>query len=169
MFAGADDGSDEWRPTPLFRCARRAPCPKPLVSGSVSDDEVHGKFATLVKKLTEAKSGYELTTANRMYAQQGMSVVPEFLDVLDKHYRSTVHSVDFKTEADRAMKEINDWVADTTKQRIKNLLSPGVLTAGTRLVLVNAIYFKGAWEHQFKESNTKKAAFYTLSNQEKEV
>jgi serpin B len=119
-----------------------------------------------VTKLSEAKTGYELTTANRMYAQEGLALLPNFVAVLSKHYRNEVHAVDFKTQADNVTKKINDWVSETTKQRIKDFLAPGVLTAATRLVLVNAIYFKGAWDQQFKESNTEKATFYAAANKE---
>jgi serpin B len=80
-----------------------------------------------------------------------------------------VHAVDFKTQASNVTKKINDWVSETTKQRIKDLLGPDVLTADTLLVLVNAIYFKGAWVHEFEESNTDKATFYAAANKEIKV
>ena len=104
-----------------------------------------------------------------MYAQEGLALLPNFVSILSKHYRNEVHAVDFKTEADNVAKKINDWVSETTKQRIKDLLAPGVLTADTRLVLVNAIYFKGEWVHQFKESRTEKATFYAAANKEIKV
>ena len=84
--------------------------------GAGSDEEIHSCFAELVTKLSEAKTGYELTTANRMYAQEGLALLPNFVGILSKHYRNEVHAVDFKTEADNVAKKINDWVSETTKQ-----------------------------------------------------
>uniref|UniRef100_A0A914XFR4 Serpin domain-containing protein n=1 Tax=Plectus sambesii TaxID=2011161 RepID=A0A914XFR4_9BILA len=104
-----------------------------------------------------------------MYAQKGLTIQPNFVDKLSKHYRNSVHAVDFKSEAESARYEINGWVAETTKQRIRDLLAPGVLNSDTRLVLVNAIYFKGEWVEQFKRDNTKQATFYASSNKELKV
>uniref|UniRef100_A0A914VJC2 Serpin domain-containing protein n=2 Tax=Plectus sambesii TaxID=2011161 RepID=A0A914VJC2_9BILA len=140
-----------------------------MFNGAKSDEEVHGSFGELVSKLSEAKNGYEMTTANKMYAQKGFAIQPNYVDKLSKHYRNSVHAVDFKSEAESARNEINGWVAETTKQRIKDLLAPDVLNSDTRLVLVNAIYFKGEWAEQFKDYQTNKATFYAASNKESKV
>uniref|UniRef100_A0A914WK99 Serpin domain-containing protein n=1 Tax=Plectus sambesii TaxID=2011161 RepID=A0A914WK99_9BILA len=104
-----------------------------------------------------------------MYAQKGFAIQPNYVDKLSKHYRNSVHAVNFKSEAESARNEINGWVAETTKQRIKDLLAPDVLNSDTRLVLVNAIYFKGEWAEQFKDYQTNKATFYAASNKESKV
>uniref|UniRef100_A0A914WHB6 Serpin domain-containing protein n=1 Tax=Plectus sambesii TaxID=2011161 RepID=A0A914WHB6_9BILA len=140
-----------------------------MFNGAKSDKEVHASFRKLVNKLSEAKNGYEMTTANKMYAQKGLAIQRNFMDKMSKHYRNSVHAVDFKNEAESARKEINGWVAKTTKQRIKDLLAPGVLNSDTRLVLVNAIYFKGDWAEQFEKSNTMQATFYAVYNNELRV
>ena len=69
--------------------------------------------------------------------------LPEFLDTLSKAYSSTFRQVNFATNAETVRSEINGWVAEVTMRRIKDLISPGILNALTRLVIVNAIYFKG--------------------------
>uniref|UniRef100_A0A914XKF0 Serpin domain-containing protein n=1 Tax=Plectus sambesii TaxID=2011161 RepID=A0A914XKF0_9BILA len=140
-----------------------------MFNGAKLDAEVHASFEELLSKLSEAKNGYEMTTANKMYAQKGLAIQPNFMDKLSKHYRNSVHAVDFKSEAESARNEINGWVAEATKNRIKDLLAPGVLNSLTRLVLVNAIYFKGDWAEQFKKSNTMQATFYAASNKELRV
>uniref|UniRef100_A0A914WFU5 Serpin domain-containing protein n=1 Tax=Plectus sambesii TaxID=2011161 RepID=A0A914WFU5_9BILA len=140
-----------------------------VFNGAKSDGEIHASFGDLVSKLSEAKNGYELTTANKIYVQKGLPVQPNFVDKLSKHYRNSVHAVDFKTEAESARNEINGWVADTTKQRIKDLIAPNILTTDTLLVLVNAMYFKGEWAQVFMECSTYKAPFYTSINKESQV
>jgi len=67
--------------------------------------------------------------------------------------------VDFVGATEKSRQAINLWVEDQTNKKIKDLIPQGVLTALTRLVLTNAIYFKGDWASQFKESATKDASF----------
>src|SRR5215813_2167140 len=64
--------------------------------------------------------------------------------------------VDLHVSADAACREINRWVEDKTRQRIQNLIPPGSLNSDTRLVLVNAVYFKGTWVLKFEERYTSK-------------
>lgn len=64
--------------------------------------------------------------------------------------------------------KINKWVEDVTRQKIKDLIGEGAITALTRVVLVNAIYFKGNWANQFKPENTSKGKFKLIKGQEKE-
>jgi serpin B len=70
--------------------------------------------------------------------------------------------VDFIKDADKSRITINDWVAEQTEDRIKDLIPPGAVNTYTRLVLTNAIYFNAAWAYPFKEENTKNGTFYRL-------
>jgi serpin B len=72
----------------------------------------------------------------------------------------TITPVDYKAAREAASKMINKWVEDQTKKKIKDIIQPGVLDALTRLILVNAIYFKGNWASQFRKSATKDVPFY---------
>uniref|UniRef100_A0A914X7T4 Serpin domain-containing protein n=1 Tax=Plectus sambesii TaxID=2011161 RepID=A0A914X7T4_9BILA len=140
-----------------------------MFSGTTSDEEVHASFRELVSKLSEAKNGCELTTANKMYAPKGVAMLSNFADKLSKHYRNSVHAVDFINETDSARKETNGKDAETTKQRIKDLLAPDVLTTDIRFVLFNTIYFKDERAEQFMDYRTEHATFYATSNEEREV
>lgn len=142
---------------------------RPVNISGLSDEQVHLRFSEIREWLSDAKGGYELYAANRLYAQKDFKLLPEFLDVLSKHYLSEIHPVDFKTNADNVATEINQWVSHTTKKRINNLLEPGVLDELTRLVLVNAIYFKGDWVHQFDAKRTQKNPFYSAPNSERQA
>jgi serpin B len=75
------------------------------------------------------------------------------------NYGAGLQQVDFAKEAD-ARKAINDWVSKQTAERIKDFLKSGDLTPDTRLVLTNAIYFKGDWEHAFPEKSTRYNDFH---------
>jgi serpin B len=74
--------------------------------------------------------------------------------------------VDFTSNAKReaARRTINDWVSQQTNEKITELLPQGMLTEMTRLILVNAIYFKGEWQDYF-ENGTSDAPFHLLDDQ----
>lgn len=123
--------------------------------------QVPALFGTLQKQLSEAqkKQEIQLNIANGLWAQKGHPFLPAFLDIARKQYEANVNQVDFRTRAETVRHEINDWVSQKTKGKITNLIPAGMLTPMSRLVLVNAIYFKGRWANQFKKSTTTNAPF----------
>ncbi len=123
--------------------------------------ELPATFSALQKQLTLARQmpGIELNLANGLWGQKAHPFAPAFLQIARQQYEANVNQVDFRTQADPARKNINAWVSDKTKGKITDLLPPGVLNADTRLVLVNAIDFKGRWESPFNSTNTATAPF----------
>lgn len=113
--------------------------------------------------------GYELQVANRLWGQQGYGFRPEYLKVTRDNYAAELAEVDFirKTEATR--KTINSWVEKQTKGKIKDLIPQGSLDALTRLVLTNAIYFKGDWTTPFDAKKTKDAPFHLTKTEKIDV
>jgi len=69
---------------------------------------------------------------------------------------------DFVKQYESIRKEINDWVYDQTQEKIKDLLPDGALNPDTRMVLVNAIYFKADWLSQFDADDTTDSPFHLL-------
>jgi serpin B len=125
-------------------------------------ERLHPAFGGVTDSLQTAgkKRPYELSIANALWAQQGMGFVPEFLEVTNKSYGAARREVDFgNSEAARGT--INRWVEEQTRDRIKDLLKPEDITPNVRLVLTNAIYFKGTWKHQFKKERTFEGDFET--------
>ncbi|MBN2578276.1 MAG: serpin family protein [Pirellulales bacterium] len=112
------------------------------------------------------KFKFHLHVANRLWGQEGFSFVPGFLTLTKQQYGAELGRVDFETQAEAARREINQWVAEQTAEKIKNLMPPGSVTAATRLVLTNAVYFKGDWMSPFKRSATRDGVF-TVSSAEK--
>ena len=119
-------------------------------------------FGELQGRLNDVqkKKEVEFNLANGLWAQKNHPFLPEFLDAIKRHYEGSAQQVDFQAEVEPVRKEINDWVSGQTKSKITDLLQPGVINASTRLVLVNAIYFKGKWATQFKPAATHPAPFF---------
>ncbi len=124
------------------------------------DAEVrHSSFAKLFNDINKKDKKYQLFTANALWAQKDYPFLPEYLNLVEKYYAGKATNVDFIGNTEQARTAINDWVEDHTNDKIKNLFEKGVLTDMTRLVLTNAIYFKGTWLKQFEKSDTFDADF----------
>jgi serpin B len=102
---------------------------------------------------------YALSVANALWGQKGYGFLNDFLTFLDSRYGAGLHEVDFAKDTEGARAAINAWVEKETKDKIKDLIPPGALSPQTRLVLANAIYFKGTWASQFQKKATKNADF----------
>ena len=121
----------------------------------------NASFKRLQRNLNDAgaKGSFELNAANALWAQKGYAFEPEYLKVVKEDYDAKAQEVDFKDAAETSRRIINTWVEDKTKNKIQDLIPQGALTDLTRLVLTNAIYFKGKWESQFEKDMTKDAPF----------
>lgn len=110
----------------------------------------------------EAKQipAYEIAIANRLFGQQGYAFEPAFLAQMKDDYGAGLEQLDIERDPGGARSRINGWVEDQTRDKIKDLLPDGTPTPDTRLVLVNAIYFKSSWQEPFREHNTTDAPFH---------
>ena len=106
--------------------------------------------------------GFRLNIANSIWGQADYKFLAAFLDILAENYGAGLRLADFKNAPEPSRKIINDWVAEQTEDRIKDLIPEGSITPLTRLVLANAIYFNASWLRQFEEENTIDAPFYLL-------
>ncbi|XP_053470811.1 leukocyte elastase inhibitor-like isoform X1 [Ictalurus furcatus] len=132
-------------------------------------DDVHVSFNKLMAELNKAGAPYALSVANRLYGEQTYKFVEKFLKETKTHYHAELETVDFKANAESARVNINNWVEKQTKEKIKNLLQKGIVDNSTRLVLVNALYFKGSWEKQFKVDATQELPFKLNKKETKPV
>jgi serpin B len=143
---------------------------------SLPAERLHPAMADVMKALNAQGKSYQLAVANALWGQKGFKFQPEFLEITNKYYGagspagSGVREVDFVNEGNRekTRQTINQWVEKQTNNKIKDLIKPKILDAMTRLVLTNAIYFKGKWEYQFNAKETKEAPFY-ISDKEKQM
>ena len=148
--------------------------------------EPHESFATLQRSLEEmaartvqrvaASKKYggpsepiTLAIANRLFPQKGYNLRDSFLDLVKKEYGAPLEPLDFKKDAAAATKQINDWVAEQTHKRIRDLIPAGALNAATRLVLANAIYLKAPWADEFSEHATKPEPFHVHGDTPEDV
>jgi serpin B len=132
---------------------------------------LHSAFSALQRQFNQANAqkGIELSLANALWAQQGHPFLPAFLSIGQGEYQANLNQADFKTGAEAARREINGWVARKTKDRIKDILPPGSLDLYTRLVLANAIYFKGAWANPFTKAETSPQPFHLTASRQTDV
>jgi serpin B len=125
-----------------------------------SDETLHGALGAIIQRLNVAGGGrYEMAVANSLWGQAGAPLQAGFLDLIARHYTGGLNLVDFRCGADSARATINQWVDDMTKRKIRELIPSGGLSADTRLVLVNAVYFKGRWVLQFDKAATRDEPF----------
>ncbi|KAM6186340.1 leukocyte elastase inhibitor-like [Rhynchocyon petersi] len=122
-------------------------------------EEVHSKFQNLNATISKRDVPYILKLANKLYGEKTYHFLLDFLDSIQKMYRADLASVDFQHASVEAMKEINQWVKEQTEGRIPELLTSDAVDSMTKLVLVNAIYFKGNWKYKFSKEATSDAPF----------
>jgi serpin B len=126
-----------------------------------TDETLHMAFAEIIQRLKTAGGGeYEMAMAYSLWSQAGAPLLAGFLDLIARHYGGGTNLVDFRGGAEAARVTMNQWVEDKTRQRIRELIPSGGLGAETRLVLVNAVYFKGMWVLQFHKAATRDEPFY---------
>lgn len=104
--------------------------------------------------------GYELSTANALWAEKTFPFEPEYITSVTGHYAASISAVDFINNFDGVRLQINDWIALKTKDKVKDMLKPGSLTTMTRLVLANAIFFHGTWQVPFEPEHTRSEDFF---------
>lgn len=100
-----------------------------------------------------ARKGMELSLANALWGRHTYPWNKDYLSALQTHFGAGLIETDFH-QPEAARQRINQWVEQETRQKIQELLAPGSITPRTRLVLTNAIYFKGRWEAEFDKKGT---------------
>ena len=136
----------------------------------LAEPKLHRAVNALDRRVTATgksaeSEGDRVETANGLWAQKKMALRPAFLDTLATNYGAGVQNVDYRTSSESARQRINEWVAEKTNDKIRNLLPKGSIDRQTRLVLTAAIYFRGQWSTPFEAEQTDKADFANLSGE----
>jgi serine protease inhibitor len=121
------------------------------------------KIADELNNLLPQVDQYELRVANALWGEKTYPFHPVYLAAIRKNYgENSIFAVDFLERAEAARQQINGWVAAQTNNRVHDIVPPGSVNADMRLVLTNAVYFKGAWSQPFDAKATANGKF-TLS------
>ncbi len=128
-------------------------------------DVRRAEFAQIYNELNRKGKEYDLSTANALWAHIDYQFLEEYITTVEKYYGGKVTNLDFVKESEESRQTINTWVEEQTHNKIKDLIPKGVLNDLTRLVLTNAIYFKGTWVKQFNKEDTQNEDFTTSSGQ----
>ena len=128
-------------------------------------DRLHPAMGTLLADMNAPHPDFELHVSDALWAQKDVNFLETYLKQVESAYGAGFHPVDFKVAPDAVRGTINRWVEQQTKDKIKDLLPPGSVNSGTRLVLTNAIYFKGSWVDPFEKSSTHSEDFHVSSSQ----
>ncbi len=124
-------------------------------------EQVASDFQFRLVSITQpVEATYQLRVANALWAQLGATFHSHFLSLMRMYYSGDFRMVDF-TDREQCCATINQWIAEKTAGMIGELLQPTDTDAYTRLVLTNAVYFKGDWSYAFSETLTRSETFTT--------
>ncbi len=127
-----------------------------LIGAPESVEEQNRLYDRLLKSVHgDGDRPFQLVTANALWGQQGYHFNPEYKQTVAECYGGAFHEVNFRAHPDEAVTTINAWVSDKTREKIRELVKRDFISDDTRLVLTNAIYFKGRWEKVFEEADTR--------------
>ncbi|NXJ93392.1 SPB10 protein, partial [Corythaixoides concolor] len=160
--AGAESSS-------VARPSRGRPKRRKMDPEHKQDEHIHSGFKELLTAINKPRSTYSLKSANRVYVEKTFQLLPSYIQLSKNYYKAEPHKVNFKTAPEQCRKEINAWTETQTEGKIKNLLGPQDVVPSTKLILVNAIYFKAEWEAKFRAEDTDVQPFRLSKNKTKPV
>ncbi len=133
-----------------------------------SGENYNSDFSTVIQSLNSVgKFGnVSLNTANAIWVEKGFRLRQRFIDNNRRYYNAGLYTLDFSKNPKKSRKAINDWIAEQTNDKIKDILADGSITPETVMVLGNAVYFYGHWLHEFDKSKTRDASFYPINASE---
>ncbi|PYL61827.1 MAG: serpin family protein [Verrucomicrobia bacterium] len=118
------------------------------------------ELAKQSKKIGGPSEPITLHIANRLFAQKGYQFRDAYLSLVKQNFGGAFEPVDFIADPAAATQHINKWVADQTRERIRDLIPLRALDKTTRLVLANALYLKAPWANEFSQNATQPEPFF---------
>lgn len=117
---------------------------------------LNGAAAALLSIL-KTRAGAGLLIANALWADGHLPLAPDFVKLSAAVFGASAASLNFADPT--AAGAINDWVKTNTKGKISNIVTPEMVRAAA-VILTNAVYFAGTWQHEFSESQTRDEVFH---------
>jgi serpin B len=136
-----------------------------VVYGGLADSKIYEDIKNGTEKLSHLPTGYTFNVANRVYSTDSAELLDSFKQNVADNFKSDIIRTDFG-QYEKARQEINGWVKEKTQQKISDLLPADSLDALTKIVLINALYFKGDWLHKFMTNKTKEEPFFSSANKQ---
>ncbi|XP_068956315.1 plasminogen activator inhibitor 2 isoform X2 [Petaurus breviceps papuanus] len=132
-------------------------------------NNINSSFKALSAAINQPSDDYLLESANKLFGEKSSIFKEEYLRHCKEYYSAEPQPVNFREDANEARKEINSWVDAQTKGKIPDLLPEGSVNSDTRLVLVNAVYFKGKWKTPFQNKAKRPQPFRVTLTERKPV
>ncbi|XP_055964492.1 serpin B9-like [Sorex fumeus] len=124
-----------------------------------AEKDIHRGFQSLLAKVSRPGGQYLLKMANRLFGEKSCNFRSAFTEACRRLYQADLGQLSFASAADQATAYINNWVSKKTEGKIRELLTSDSISEQTKLVLVNAVYFKGRWEDPFDKTYTTEMPF----------
>ncbi len=127
---------------------------------NIKDQDIYNSQLQMINYFTtnNLKGNLTMNIANRLYPSQDYTLKQQFIDALKTYFKSDVQQLNY-SNPQQSSDIINSWVEQQTSNKITNLIQPDTITPQTKLILVNAIYFKFIWLKQFNKNQTQKHLF----------
>ena len=129
-----------------------------------NDSVTQSSFGRIYNLLNQNQNGYTINTANAFWTHQDYQFLNSYLKLLENYYMAEANVLDFSKNVEAA-EMINTWIEEQTNDKIKDMIKSDMLSDITKLVLTNAIYFKGLWEKQFDPDATYETDFEITNDQ----
>ena len=133
-----------------------------------TDEEIHALNMDTLQKFLKLND-ITLETASKLFPEKSFAVSQTFYEKCLKYYDAQTESLNFLENPEDSRKQINEWVEQQTKGKITDFLPGGSVRNSTKLVLANAIYFKGNWLDKFKETETTDMDFFVSESEKQKV
>ena len=127
-----------------------------------STEELNSMYRKIVEGLTEVDTSTDFEMANSIWTAKGMDVNKTFQELLEENYNAESGDVDFHSQSE--IDRINKWCDDKTHGMVPSIIDGP--NGNLKLLILNALYFKGQWSHKFDKNNTSKGTFKSLSGEE---
>ncbi|KAG5441413.1 Serpin B6 [Clonorchis sinensis] len=132
-------------------------------------DAVHQSYGPIISKYFEASSDVDLNLANRLFLLKSIDIRPEYSSQVAMCYKALVELLTGLPDVESRRCHINAWVAENTKDKIRELLPRGFLDQNSKFLLIDALYFRGSWDHQFDKEQTQESDFHCLNGESTKV
>ncbi len=127
-------------------------------------DTLRPNFAAIYNEINKGYRDYTLRTGNALWVQKDFPLLENYTTMVERYYGAKAANLDFANEPEKSRQTINNFIEKQTNGKIKDLIPKGLINPYTRLVITNAIYFKGTWKVEFDPKETQEMDFHVDSN-----